>query len=260
MSEFPFKAPIIPDTTEVYIGYKALDLNAVTGYLRSPSQPVEWPAGKRLQASCTGEAEWGWVPVEVDKQDELSSDVPMPGSWRAETPDSPVPSNPLPEGWQWRWHPIYHDAPAEGCTCGIYVKDKPQGAVSYLSPKGIIVEVALWGKVIRGDKGARGQYAYPQALLTPTQLKDEVEETAALYQVPIVELPEQQPGKPLLQPMIKLSTFPTAVLPTAVQGAIPGDLMRAILDSHASNPRRQYRFERDAQGHYQLVITDIRYG
>jgi hypothetical protein len=99
------------------------------------------------------------------------------------------PTNPLPEGWAWSWELFTHDIPAEGCGCGCYAVDEPEGCMTYLDQdKGIIVEIAMWGTLIRGHKGARGQYAYPQRVLAPRALVNEVRQVSLLYGIPILVL------------------------------------------------------------------------
>ena len=60
-----------------------------------------------------------------------------------------------------------HDAPKQGCTCGIYALSAEDG-YEYYSYEGAMFpvwgEVSLWGRVIRGTKGYRAQHAYPKAL------------------------------------------------------------------------------------------------
>lgn len=61
-------------------------------------------------------------------------------------------------------------APARTCRCGVYavmrLKDVPGRG-----PNEVIGRVALWGRVVPGDDGWRGEYAYPQAFyVDPDQL------------------------------------------------------------------------------------------
>ena len=44
--------PIIPDSIEPYIGYKALQVSAYSNLLHSPAFPFVWPAGHKAVASC----------------------------------------------------------------------------------------------------------------------------------------------------------------------------------------------------------------
>ena len=61
----------------------------------------------------------------------------------------------------------------ESCTCGIYALNDamglPLGVASRLFSQGYVFgRVKLWGKVIRGDRGARAQHAYPSRLYIPS--------------------------------------------------------------------------------------------
>lgn len=244
MSEFDFETPIppegpvIPDSIEPYRGYKALDIVAATAELCSPSYATVWPVWDKLSAVCpSGASRWTWVPVEREPRELDATDFVNPGFSVVVTassaavgvvptayPPEPKPNNPLPPGWNWSWEPLTHDAPAEGCNCGIYVASDPEGCLSYLSPTGVIVEIALWGKVIPAHSGARGQYGYPQRILAPEQILKEVRPTAELYQIPIEVLDVPEP-KEEEEPALVIKTNP-AVAQAMAQVKLPGDLVR----------------------------------
>jgi hypothetical protein len=209
--------PVIPDSIEPVLGYKALNVGE-DNILYSPSYCVGWPMGKRIEAQCSTQfSHWTWVPVEgepreMDATETLAhyggarwvtavSSATFPGQYK----QPPKPNNPLPPGWSWSWEPLTHAVPEETCHCGIYIADNPERCLQYLGPDGVIVEVALWGKVIPAHSGARGQYAYPQKLLVPRQMAEEFEATAMLYGVPIDVLdaadPVPQPS-PVIQPQL----------------------------------------------------------
>jgi hypothetical protein len=65
-----------------------------------------------------------------------------------------------------------HEAPDEGCQCGIYAACAPDLALPYLGRLGLvrraksalIGRVALWGRVIECERGWRGAFAYPTHL------------------------------------------------------------------------------------------------
>lgn len=65
-----------------------------------------------------------------------------------------------------------HDAPDEGCECGIYATRALDVALPYLGALGgipsarsaVIGRVALWGEVIECEGGWRGEFAYPTHL------------------------------------------------------------------------------------------------
>lgn len=208
---------IIPDSIEPRRGYKALNYNA-EGMLFSPSEHTHWPPKKRLEATCKN-IEWGWCPIEAEEPRSMDDTVTVAvdpavrsaggaliatparvmastaivsssGAWV--TPRQPLPRRKpkakLPEGWVWSWEPLEHEI-GEGCSCGIYVVDEPRDAMNYLDRNyGCMVEVALWGKVVPGSNGARGQYAYPQRILSPRALVPEVRQVSLNYGIAILVL------------------------------------------------------------------------
>ncbi len=173
---------VIPEAIEPRQGYKALNYSS-DGRLFSPSKRMAWPSREKLEATCLN-IQWGWCLVESEPR-------PLSGSVWAR---SVQPTNPLPQGWLWSWEPILHDVPSEACGCGCYIVDCPLDCLPYLNKNyGIIVEIALWGRVIPASKGARGQYAYPQRVLAPTALLSEVQPISLLYGIPVLVLDEEQP-------------------------------------------------------------------
>jgi hypothetical protein len=189
---------VIPDSIEPYKGYKALDL-LDDGRLCSPSQNTIWPARARLEAHCTrGLSEWQWVPKEGEPRsmDATSSTLPTLAYSSGIVSTStvlvrtaeprPKPNNPLPPGWAWSWEPLTHDAPQEGCYCGIYVVDNPDDCLHYVNSNSVLVEVALWGLTITAHRGARGQYAYPQRIIVAHQHYKFLRETSLLYGIPVL--------------------------------------------------------------------------
>lgn len=214
------EALVIPDSITPYRGYKALNLDE-RGQLCSPSYSTIWAARKRLEATCPNSAShWGWCPVEGEPRSTESMQqaepgvVPMTAVARSSVSmllpqllpqRPPKPNNKLPEGWNWSWEALLHDSPAEGCGCGIYVADKPEGCISYLGPTGVIAEISLWGKVIRGDRGARGQYAYPAQLLVPRSLRDDaVRRAEEVYGIGSLILDEPLEAPPPPEPRVSL--------------------------------------------------------
>jgi len=65
-----------------------------------------------------------------------------------------------------------HEAPDEGCECGIYATHAADLALPYLdrsvflprARSALIGRVALWGRVIECERGWRGAFAYPTHL------------------------------------------------------------------------------------------------
>ena len=225
---------VIPDSIEPYKGYKALNV-APDGTLWSPSEKLRWPVKQRAEAHCTrGLSQWSWVPVEGKPREMDATKMVRPGNaivttavWVSSTTTRPVPSqnaikpsNPLPPGWSWSWEPLTHDAPAEGCSCGLYAVSQPVDCLSYVQPEGVIVEVAVWGKVVPASRGVRGQYAYPQSILSPGEIVDELMVTAKLYEIPIVVL---DPPRPELASPPRRPPLPTPLMQ-------PGPILSEQLD------------------------------
>ena len=102
--------------------------------LRSTVYPSRWPTGQPLVAACAHRARFGVVGRVV-----------------------PIEA---------------HEAPGEGCTCGIYAARSLELALRYLGrfrllrgdKAALIGQVALWGRVIEYEHGWRGALAYPRRL------------------------------------------------------------------------------------------------
>jgi len=102
--------------------------------LRSTVYKSRWPPGQRLGAACAYRARFGVIGRVV-----------------------PIEA---------------HEAPGEGCTCGIYAARGPELALRYLGRFGLlrgdkarlIGQVALWGRVIEYEHGWRAALAYPKRL------------------------------------------------------------------------------------------------
>ena len=61
----------------------------------------------------------------------------------------------------------HHRSPGERCTCGIYAArslNRLRGHPFTGLRRGVVGEVALWGKVIPGTHGYRAEAAYPKRL------------------------------------------------------------------------------------------------
>jgi hypothetical protein len=90
-----------------------------------------------------------------------------------------------------------HEAPADGCKCGLYAVCHPMllGEIHWdtAPPKnipklpGVLVvgQVAQWGKVIQHERGWRAQYAYPTHLYVFTDEAAIAERLRARYKVPV---------------------------------------------------------------------------
>jgi hypothetical protein len=79
--------------------------------------------------------------------------------------------------------PTHHEAPEEGHSCGIYaVKTHEEVDKYYRDPAykartnwmeiwRVVGQVAMWGKIVEGDRGYRAQYAYPTKIQIPRTVK-----------------------------------------------------------------------------------------
>lgn len=193
-----------PDTIEPYVGYKYLRLSG--GFrLYSNTGTAEWPHGKALEAVCHHDWGYEWeivsrgeaqVPYKKGKRAEnhFGGQSPtyknqwwigdMPLSYKP--PKRPVVELPDQLAWSYNKKICPHDPVAEDCTCGIYVVASLEEAAGYYHYGRLLVKVALWGKVIIGDQGARGQYAYPLEIIGSNQNNDEetMEGVGIAYGIP----------------------------------------------------------------------------
>lgn len=67
---------------------------------------------------------------------------------------------------------VDHEAPHEGCDCGLYAHKDANG--SYIvsakkSPDRAWGEVYLWGRLLEHENGYKAQFAYPKSLTTNSQ-------------------------------------------------------------------------------------------
>ena len=93
-----------------------------------------------------------------------------------------------------------HAAPFRTCECGIHAA-KELGAWSHYLAVGdgrrVFGRVALWGSLIEGEHGWRGEFAYPLALYVPARVPNAAAVALGLtnYGVPVelmtVEVPTQ---------------------------------------------------------------------
>ena len=194
---------VVPDTIEPVYGWKALRITK-DGRLASPQQTTIWPVKQRLEATCqSNRVSYAWVavhgepkpsPVEVSGMVQggavfsSATMVTVGGSTGGGTmmvTPSEKPKTQLPVGMSWSWEPQPHEIASNDCRCGIYVVNNVRSAGTYLSADCILAEVCLWGRVVPGSEGARGQYAYPRQLFAPDTLTDVATMVAKLYGVPI---------------------------------------------------------------------------
>ena len=73
-----------------------------------------------------------------------------------------------PIGLRGRAAPPAHDAPASGCTCGVHAwRSRSAALMDAADTRGLRAvsgEVALWGEVLRHERGWRAALAYPVSL------------------------------------------------------------------------------------------------
>ena len=81
----------------------------------------------------------------------------------------------------WRPGSVRHEAPGDGCRCGIYAATEVAGATDYLEAvwgedplrwpvvHRVIGRVALWGNVVEYERGWRAEHAYPERLWVPAR-------------------------------------------------------------------------------------------
>lgn len=191
---------VVPDSITPYEGYKYLRVGTHRkGELYSSHGNTRWAPGEPLEARCTCDFGWGFFmrpqelairivswKRELEEISSLSTESVEFVSTKATieiidqagetqflvthgTFEGP-PRTILPPSMAWSYEPrpCPHDPVAEDCTCGIYAVNTPKQADPYRQrhTSMALVRVALWGRVIIGDKGARGQYAYPVEVLS----------------------------------------------------------------------------------------------
>jgi hypothetical protein len=191
---------VVPDSIEPYVGFKYLRIDS-SGLLMSGTNGLRWPHDGRVEATCALPKTRSWQAV-TRGEDIVSDSTAMywgPSGMESH-PGPDMPQVVLPRGYQWSWDelPCDHESPHEICGCGIYVVDKPKDCSMYSGSASVLVEVALWGKVIRGDQGARGQYACIKRIIAPSDdsLVSAAEKAAEKYGVPLTRPGDaQMPAK-----------------------------------------------------------------
>ncbi len=180
---------VVPDSIEPYVGYKYLQISQ-DGSLVSPQGSSGWPVGERFEATCGAAAPPKWHAVAPHPHVVTKSAYPQYHSMNQPltyVAGPPMPEIQLPAGlvWSWEQHRHTHIAPDEHCGCGIYVASTTEGCAGYARPGKVLVQVALWGKVIRGDDGARGQYAYPLRIVAGEVEREWAQKAGEKYGVPL---------------------------------------------------------------------------
>ena len=174
--------------------------------LRSPMLRSEWQPGVPFTAECprafthsdlvqpppggTFPCTWRLVP---DGEHDLDSAIEQTRLYNAfaSAAGRPViapPAHEPPEGCGWSLRPAYAKVsdpgtvPHPGCSCGIYALDDPRN----LPPGDLYGKVKLWGRIVRGGRGARAQHGYPSVLHIPSLLLHD--EGLRAYGVPLIPL------------------------------------------------------------------------
>lgn len=85
-----------------------------------------------------------------------------------------------------------HDAPKEGCACGIYaaysrahLEAQRYHNYRHIEQPAVIGEVYLYGRLEECERGWKAQYAYPKRLIVPTRAYERVEGLRRLYGVEV---------------------------------------------------------------------------
>lgn len=176
----------VPDSIEPYLGWKAL-IVCYDGKLHSPQLATEWPVGTRLEAECTVShaLRWEWVEVQEELAQGLAEKM-RPITFGTLPP---MPRKPPREGYTWFPQPeeveVKHEVVDPICSCGIYAVKHPSQCWEYLKQNTVLAQVAVWGKTRRATHGVRGQYAYPQKLITREKLAERAALAGELYGVPV---------------------------------------------------------------------------
>lgn len=205
-------AELAPDAIEPYVGYKYLQvINAGSiERLQSGTDEMIWHPSKRATASCRRNF-YKWESLRRPPQDRdffLQGQLhfhPPPTSFQYATyatitsfPQK-LPKPPpieLPDNYDWYYVRQVHESPHDDCSCGIYAVDSPSACEQYRREDNLLIEVALWGRVVIASKGARGQYAYPKSIWAEAKNLKLAQRMAGLYGVPVVSLERA----PLLKP------------------------------------------------------------
>lgn len=191
---------VVPDSIEPYVGFKYLSL--IDGVLVSNCGYDRWPTRSRAVAECKAQGQYKWqalkqatvsTPESVQalfhQMNPVYSYIPYPSAIAK-------PTLELPHGYVWSYEQerFDHEPADESCSCGFYAVDEKKDCAPYAAMhNGVLVEVAIWGKVVVGDTGARGQYAYPQRIIASPEMAEAATTAGEAYGIP-VEIDETVPA------------------------------------------------------------------
>jgi hypothetical protein len=125
---------VVPDSVEPVIGWRCWGYDPGRG-LHSPLQGLAWPAREAVTAKCDVEGQYAHAVMTFSTS-----------------------ANPSP--------PKEHEAPHAYCNCGIHAAASISQAITDYGQNGFTLcgTVKLWGRVVEGIYGWRGEKAYPDQL------------------------------------------------------------------------------------------------
>lgn len=189
---------MIPDGIEPMEGFRTWRFDG-EHLLSVNTGAYAWRPGEALRAKCANGyamSQQEWRPVRGGRlsreqvearvtahNSQTAQMVPQGQYWLYSTGPPTLPSAPsvdLPAAYGYELVTITHDAPGEGCTCGIYAASD----LNQCPQADVWGKVKLWGKVIPGERGYRAEYAYPSELHVPAVLADDPAILA--YGVPVI--------------------------------------------------------------------------
>ncbi len=191
-------AVVIPDAIEPVVGWRSFVLR--DQMLVSPQQGHVWLPGAKAEARCrVAFTEFRWMQVsqeqvllEMAKTSCVAAHVVSSKLGHFMTVRSgtfpPMPATEPDEGMAWSLEPCLlenHPAPADDCNCGIHIAKSIPLALQYLMGGVVFGRVALWGKVIEGEHGYRGEFAYPTELYVFDEIEVADFEALHRYGVPL---------------------------------------------------------------------------
>ena len=189
----------IPDGIEPLVGYRGWKVREVDGkpMLRAVTYDEFWPPGKvAAEALCSGRSPRTEITLhEIPAEDFAECERQI---------------TELVKKWAENWSDP-HEPPNENCRCGLYARlNRDEIADGEVAGR-----IEAWGKIVKGPYGFRAQYARITGLylrahrgwFTFDEENDDALEArravlqpiADLYEVPILDLPEQGPRPPIAE-------------------------------------------------------------
>lgn len=162
---------IVPDKIAPELGWRVWRADAKHGYLSAVhTASPDWLPGRPYEAECRIDRPEprAWIPVSVEEAVESGETTHLDYLRKRQVKkDKPAPPRTrLPESMRYVWRVVEdtHIAPEPSCKCGIYATRRVEDCADQLAYGTVIGKVALWGKIVPGDKGYRAQTAYPVEL------------------------------------------------------------------------------------------------